>query len=108
MTAAPRNRLGVASAALGTFRQTGMVVGFALSLAVAAASLPRDVMMQIFVGTNVSLGSSILQNFVLGIHSAFVFSVFLCVVGALFSLARGREDRRAAPADNPPNQGASS
>jgi EmrB/QacA subfamily drug resistance transporter len=96
MTAAPRRRLGVASAALGTLRQTGMVIGFGLSLAVAAASLPRDVMLQIFVGTNVTLGSQILQNFVLGIHSAFLFSVFLCLLAALFSLARGKEDRKAA------------
>jgi EmrB/QacA subfamily drug resistance transporter len=109
MTAAPKNRLGVASAALGTLRQTGMTIGFALSLAVAAASLPRDVMLQIFVGTNVTLGSAVLQNFVLGIRSAFLFSVFLCVLGALFSMARGREDRRGVAQSEqlPPDQGAS-
>jgi EmrB/QacA subfamily drug resistance transporter len=98
MNAAPKRRLGVASATLGTLRQTGMVVGFALSLAVAAASLPRDVMMQIFIGTNITLGSQVLQNFVLGIHSAFLFSILLCLIAAGFSLARGKEDRRAVRA----------
>jgi EmrB/QacA subfamily drug resistance transporter len=95
MTAAPKRRLGVASATLGTLRQTGMVVGFALSLAVAAASMPRDAMMQIFVGTNITLGSEVLQNFVYGIRSAFLFSILLCLVAAGFSLARGKEDRQA-------------
>jgi EmrB/QacA subfamily drug resistance transporter len=96
MTAAPRNRLGIASAALGTLRQTGMVISFTLSLAVAAGSLPRDVMMQIFVGTSVTLGSQVMQNFVYGIRNAFLFSILLCFIAAVLSLARGKEDRRAA------------
>jgi MFS family permease len=93
MSAAPKNRLGVASATLATFRQTGMVVSFALSLAVAAASLPHDVMMQIFIGTNVSLGSHIMQSFILGIRNAFLFSIVLCLLAAAISFSRGKEDR---------------
>jgi EmrB/QacA subfamily drug resistance transporter len=92
MTAAPRNRLGIASATLATFRQTGMVTSFALSLAVAAASLPHDVMMQIFVGTNVELGSRVMQDFVFGIRNAFLFSIILCLVAAAISYSRGKED----------------
>lgn len=41
MNAAPIQRLGIASATLATLRQAGMVTSFALSLAVAASSLPR-------------------------------------------------------------------
>jgi MFS family permease len=93
MSAAPRERLGVASATLGTMRQTGMVVSFALSLAVAASSLPRDVMLQLFVGTSVSLGSKIMQEFVFGMHRAFLVSFLLCLVAAGFSVVRGRETR---------------
>ncbi len=95
MNAAPRPRLGVASAALATLRQTGMVTSFALSLAVAAASLPRDVMMRLFVGTSVSLGSAAMQDFIAGMRSAFIVSVVLCVAAAGFSFVRGKEDRRA-------------
>jgi MFS family permease len=102
MTAAPNNRLGVASAALGTLRQTGMVIGFALSLAVAAASLPRDMMLQIFVGTNVTLGSQVMQNFVYGIRNAFLFSILLCLIAAGFSLARGKENRKPVPSVEKP------
>ncbi len=98
MTAAPKNRLGIASAALGTLRQTGMVISLALSLAVAAGSLPRDVMLQILVGTDVTLGSQVMQNFVVGIRNAFLFSILLCLIVAVLSFARGKEDRNAAAA----------
>jgi EmrB/QacA subfamily drug resistance transporter len=93
MSAAPRERLGIASAALGTMRQTGMVVSFALSLAVAASALPRDVMLKLFVGTSVNLGSAVMQEFVLGMHRAFLVSLVLCLVAAGFSIVRGREAR---------------
>jgi EmrB/QacA subfamily drug resistance transporter len=94
MNASPIQRLGVASGTLATLRQAGMVTSFALSLAVAAASLPRQVMMQLFVGTNVALGSQVTQAFVIGMHSAFIVSIILCIVAASLSLVRGKEDRR--------------
>lgn len=94
MSAAPIHRLGVASATLPILRQAGMVTSFAVSLAVAAGSLPRDVMLQLFVGTNVTLGPQVMQGFVIGMHSAFRVSVVLCLVAALLSLVRGKEDRR--------------
>ncbi len=96
MNGAPRDRLGIASAALATLRQTGMVTSFALALAVAAGSLPRDAMMKLFVGTNVTLGSGPMQAFVIGIRHAFLVSVVLCVLAAGMSFVRGAENRRAA------------
>lgn len=96
MNGAPRDRLGIASAALATLRQTGMVTSFALSLAVAAGSLPKEVMMNLFVGTNVSLGSEPMQAFVVGIRHAFVVSVVLSVIAAGLSFVRGPENRYAA------------
>ena len=98
MNASPINRLGVASATLATLRQTGMVTSFALSLAVAADSLPRDVMQQLFVGTNVGLGSQLTQAFVIGMHNAFLVSIVLCLVAAGFSMVRGKENRRGQAA----------
>jgi EmrB/QacA subfamily drug resistance transporter len=94
MNAAPAHRLGVASGTLATLRQAGMVTSFALSLAVAAASLPRDVMLQLFVGTNVTLGSQVTQAFDVGMRSAFVVSIVLCLVAAGLSAVRGQENRR--------------
>jgi EmrB/QacA subfamily drug resistance transporter len=95
MNAAPKNRLGIASGTLATLRQAGMVTSFALSLAVAASSLPRDVMMQLFVGTSVTLGSSPMLAFVTGMHSAFWVSTVLVIVAAGISFVRGKEDRGA-------------
>ena len=95
MNGAPRHRLGIASATLATLRQTGMVTSFALALAVAAGSLPRDAMMQLFVGTNVALGSATMQAFVAGIRNTFLVSLVLCLIAAGFSLVRGKEDRAA-------------
>ena len=94
MNSAPLPRLGIASATLATLRQTGMVTSFALSLAVAAGSLPREVIMQLFVGTNITLGSAPMQAFIGGIQSAFWVSAALSLVAAGFSLVRGKEDRR--------------
>jgi EmrB/QacA subfamily drug resistance transporter len=90
MNAAPRNRLGIASAALATLRQTGMVTSLALSMAVAAASLPRDDMMKLFVGTSIAMGSDSMQAFVVGMRGAFTVSLVLSLLAVLLSLARGR------------------
>jgi EmrB/QacA subfamily drug resistance transporter len=99
MNSAPQERLGVASATLATLRQAGMVTSFALSLAVAAASLPKDIMMQLFVGTNVVLGSKVTQDFVIGMHSAFVLSIVITLIAAAFSYIRGKENRRQLTSD---------
>jgi EmrB/QacA subfamily drug resistance transporter len=98
MNSAPPNRLGIGSATLATLRQVGMVSSFAVALAVAAGSLPRDVMMQLFVGNNVALGSQPMQAFVIGMHSAFIVSFGLALIAALLSAVRGKEDRRTAAA----------
>ncbi|HEX9018940.1 MAG TPA: MFS transporter [Anaerolineaceae bacterium] len=102
MNDAPPRSLGVASATMATLRQAGMVTSFALSLAVAAASLPKDIMFKLFVGTNVQMGSSVTQDFVIGMHNAFIMSLVLCLIAAGISLVRGKENRAAqAVAGNP-------
>ena len=94
MNSAPVHRLGIASATLATLRQTGMVTSFAVALAVAAGSLPRETVMNLFVGQNITLGSQAMQAFILSIHNAFLVSGGLCLVAAGFSFVRGKEDRR--------------
>ena len=95
MNASPKQRLGIASGTLATLRQAGMVTSFALSLAVAASSIPKDIMMKLFVGTNVVLGSAPMRAFVTGMHNAFLVSVVLVVIAAGISFVRGKEDRQA-------------
>ncbi len=95
MNASPKNRLGIASGTLATLRQAGMVTSFALALAVAASSLPKQVMMALFVGTNVSLGSAPMLAFVSGMHNAFLVSTILIFIAAGISFVRGAENRSA-------------
>jgi EmrB/QacA subfamily drug resistance transporter len=96
MSAAKKNRLGVASATLATLRNTGMVISYASALAIAAGSIPREVMMQLFVGTSVALGSPIMAGFVKGMHAALHVSVVMCLIAAAMSMVRGREPRMTA------------
>lgn len=95
MGSAPRNRLGVAAATLATLRNSGMVTSLAMFLAVIGNAMPHAQMMQVFVGLAVDLPSAAKQAFVLGMHSAFWVSIAVCFVAALFSLVRGKEDRKA-------------
>lgn len=95
MSAAKKNRLGVASATLATLRNTGMVISYASALAIAAGSIPRAVMMQLFVGTSVVLGSPVMAGFVKGMHTAFHVSVVVCLIAAALSTVRGRKPATA-------------
>ena len=60
MKGATVHGLGIVSATLAALRRTGMVTSSALALAVAVGSLPREGMMQLLVGTNVTLGSRVM------------------------------------------------
>jgi EmrB/QacA subfamily drug resistance transporter len=100
MNSAPRNRLGVASATLATWRNTGMVVSYALSLAIAAAAVPADAQNQLFLGQAVNLSPVIAAAFVDGMHAALHLSIALCTIAAIgwwFA---------AAPADDPARRSA--
>jgi EmrB/QacA subfamily drug resistance transporter len=102
MGAAPRNRLGVASATLNTMRNVGMVFSFAVALAVAAASMPPDIMNKVFLGTVGHLPASISADFTGGMDHAFIVSAGICVLAMFFSLVReGRRNRSSQP----PSQG---
>jgi hypothetical protein len=88
MGAAPRSRLGVASATLNTMRNVGMVFSFAVALAVAAASMPPAVMNAVFLGTVGHLAANISADFTTGMVHAFLVSVVICALAVVFSLVR--------------------
>ena len=88
MGAAPRNRLGVASATLNTMRNVGMVCSFALSLAVAAAAMPPALVNEVFLGTVGHLPTSIANDFTSAMSDAFIASAVICVLAALCSVVR--------------------
>jgi EmrB/QacA subfamily drug resistance transporter len=89
MGAAPRNRLGVASATLNTMRNVGMVCSFAVALAVAAASMPANLVDEVFLGTVGHLAFSIALAFTQAMSHAFIASIAICVLAIAFSAVRG-------------------
>jgi EmrB/QacA subfamily drug resistance transporter len=93
MGAAPRNRLGVASATLNTMRNIGMVCSFAIALAVAAASMPPALVNAVFLGTVGHLQMGIANAFSSAMDHAFVVSAVICIIAIFFSVVR--EGKRA-------------
>ena len=51
VSSAPRGRYGTASGMLTTFRNTGMILSFAISLTAVSAALPAYYVYELFVGT---------------------------------------------------------
>ncbi len=88
MGAAPRNRLGVASATLNTMRNVGMVCSFALALAVAAAAMPQSLVNQVFLGTVGHLPTTIANDFTAAMSHAFIASAIICILAAICSVVR--------------------
>lgn len=88
MGAAPRHRLGVASATLNTMRNVGMVCSFALALAVAAASMPRALVNQVFLGTVGHLPTAIVSDFTGAMSNAFLASAIICFLAVACSVVR--------------------
>jgi MFS family permease len=100
MGAAPRNRLGVASATLNMMRNVGMVFSFAVALAVAAAAMPPAVMNAVFLGTVGHLDAAISAAFTNGMSRAFLASALICVLAIFCSVVR--EGRRVPARDAAP------
>ncbi|HEY5489077.1 MAG TPA: MFS transporter, partial [Candidatus Limnocylindrales bacterium] len=96
MSAAPAERLGVASATLATFRQTGMVTSFALALAVAAAALPASVAGGIFLGTSGALGGQVMASFSIGMAHALVVSAVIALGASAMTVLAGETRARSA------------
>jgi EmrB/QacA subfamily drug resistance transporter len=99
MGAAPRNRLGVASATLNTMRNVGMVFSFALALAVAAGSMPPAIVNQVFLGTVSHLSFAIASAFTGAMSHAFIASIIIIAIALAFSAVRG--GKRTAASTSP-------
>jgi EmrB/QacA subfamily drug resistance transporter len=97
MSAAPRNRLGIASATLNTLRSVGMVSSFAVALAVAAASMPPKIMNAVFLGTVGRLDPGIASDFTAGMARAFIASILICLLAIYFSLVRNSRRPQEQP-----------
>jgi MFS family permease len=88
MTAAPPDRLGVASGVLRTVSSIGMVFSFTTAILVAATTVPRDVAFAVFVGTG-GLRPDVAPAFVSGLSTAFLAMTVVMVAAAVLSAIRG-------------------
>ncbi len=90
MSATPRSMYGVGSGIMNTFRNTGMVLSFAMSLLAATSVIPADYVASLFIG-NLSgkLPSVLASEYLRGQGFAFEISVLLLVIATLVSLLKG-------------------
>jgi EmrB/QacA subfamily drug resistance transporter len=100
MSAAPPRRYGVASGIMNTFRNSGMVLSFALGLLAATQAIPPRVVGQLFVGTlSGKLSPALAGAYLTGESFAYEISAALLIVAILLSLMRGsRAGARPEPA----------
>lgn len=107
MSSSPQGRYGIGSGIMNTFRNTGMVLSFAVSLVAITASLSSGLVDQLFVGTlTQALSPSAAQEYLSGQSLAFLISAGL-LVGALLLIlgtrARGQPHAAATvEAQGPP------
>ena len=90
MNSVDRSKLGVASGTLSTMRSTGQSIGLAMVGAVIAASLPPQVMLQLFTGLTTQSAAAG-NDFIVGMSKMFLIASAMSAVGTVASLVRGRE-----------------
>jgi len=92
MAATQAGRYGVGSGIMNTFRNTGMVLSFALSLTATTSAIPSYIAYQLFVG-NVTgkLSPQYATDYLTGQSFAFELATALVVLSLLFAIFRTRK-----------------
>lgn len=91
MSAAPPRKYGVASGVMNTFRNTGMVMSFALSLVAATSVIPAEYVYRLFIGNLTGgLPGGLATAYLAGQSFAFEVSIALLAVAAVVSMIRGK------------------
>ncbi|MGA3060899.1 MAG: MFS transporter [Candidatus Bathyarchaeia archaeon] len=89
---------GSISGLLRTVQNIGLVGSYVLAISVAAASIPRYVAFEVFIGTR-SLTGGVSQAFISGIDHAFYASVAILVIAGVLSYIRGKDVRKQVPSN---------
>lgn len=92
MKSVEKNQLGIASGTLTTMRVTGQSISIGLISAIIASFIPPSILNILLTQGTVSLPPEAPTQFLNGLVIAFVFVIIICVMGAILSLVRGRED----------------
>ena len=97
MANARAGSFGSISGLLRTVQNIGLVGSYVLAISVAAASIPRYVAFEVFIGTK-SLSGGVSQAFISGIDHAFYASIVILAIAGVLSIIRARDVRKQAPA----------
>ncbi|MEM3632564.1 MAG: MFS transporter [Conexivisphaerales archaeon] len=90
MSSSNRERYGIASGIMNTFRNTGMVLSFVVALVSATSVIPAYLVYQMFVGTLYGkLSLELSGAYLAGQKFAFIISIVLLIAAALLSSVRG-------------------
>ena len=96
MAHAPHGTYGGISGLLRTMQNIGILGSFVTTITVAAASIPREVAFEVFIGTT-NLKGGVSQAFIQGIDAALWISLVLIAIAGVLSWLRGEETRGASP-----------
>ncbi|ABS54581.1 major facilitator superfamily MFS_1 [Methanoregula boonei 6A8] len=96
MANAPQGSYGGISGILRTMQNIGILGSFVIAITVSAASIPRDVAFEVFIGTT-NLVGGVSEAFIKGIDAALWVSIMLIGIAGALSWMRGRETRGSAP-----------
>jgi hypothetical protein len=96
MANAPQGSYGGISGLLRTVQNIGVLGSFVIAIAVSAATIPRDVAFEVFIGTT-NLVGGVSNAFIGGIDAAFWASVIIIGIAGVLSWMRGHETRGMAP-----------
>ncbi|MGB7788502.1 MFS transporter [Methanoregula sp.] len=96
MANAPQGSYGGISGILRTLQNIGILGSFVIAITVSAASIPRDVAFEVFIGTT-NLVGGVSSAFIRGIDAALWASVAIIGIAGVLSWMRGQETREAAP-----------
>ena len=96
MANAPQGSYGGISGILRTVQNIGVLGSFIIAITVSAASIPRDVAFQVFIGTT-NLVGGVSDAFIRGIDAALLASVIIIGIAGALSWMRGHETRGSAP-----------
>jgi EmrB/QacA subfamily drug resistance transporter len=95
MGTVPPNRRGIAAGTRTMVQNTGAVISIAFVMAVVTASIPKDVLLQIFSGISSGLSDARLAPFIHNMHVALWVLAATSVVGAGVSLMRPSAEAEA-------------
>jgi EmrB/QacA subfamily drug resistance transporter len=100
MANAPAGAYGGISGILRTVQNTGILGSFVIAITVAAASIPRTVAFEVFIGTTTLLGG-VSEAFISGIDAALYISILIIGIAGVMSFLRGREIREGTGGEPP-------